>query len=237
MASIRCGRCAGRHDSVEDVRRCYNGETVERTEEALPASQRITEKQVNFLGSMLRRARAHLAGGQQLDALPKRYASELIDAMVAYGKAVKAHDDSAELPMGVVYDPARMSADGDPEGMGDPQPSERFLERTATPDVPAGHYAVKSLTGTNDLDFFRVDRPTEGRWAGRTFVKRIIGGKPDAPVRGVTAKLALEAIAEMGPESAAHLYGQELGRCSRCNRHLTDDISRALSMGPECRSR
>jgi hypothetical protein len=104
-------------------------------------------------------------------------------------------------------------------------------------DVPAGHYAVESLTGNNDLDFFRVDRPTEGRWAGRQFVNRVIGGKPSVAVRGVTALKAAEAIVKAGPEKAAQRYGQEIGRCSRCNRHLTDETSRAAGMGPECRSK
>jgi len=105
------------------------------------------------------------------------------------------------------------------------------------PDVPAGHYAVKSLTGNQDLDFFRVDRPTEGHWVGRTYVKRVIGGKPDSKVWGATALAALEAIVAVGPEKAGILYGQEIGRCCRCNRHLTDQTSRQAGMGPECRSR
>lgn len=100
--------------------------------------------------------------------------------------------------------------------------------------VPAGHYAVQSRTGNNDLDFYRVDHG-KGQWAGRVFVKRIIGGTPDQNVRGAETKLALEAIAKAGPEAAATLYGQELGQCSRCNRHLTDETSRALGIGPECR--
>ena len=108
------------------------------------------------------------------------------------------------------------------------------VARKALPDIPAGHYAVDSLTGNNDLDFFRVDRPTEGRWAGRTFVKRVIGGKADSPVRGATARAALEAIEKAGPAEATKLYGQEIGRCGRCNRRLTDELSRQRGIGPDC---
>jgi hypothetical protein len=107
---------------------------------------------------------------------------------------------------------------------------------SSAPDIPAGHYAVKSLTGNNDLDFYRVDRPQEGRWAGRTFVKRIIGGNPDEQVRGKIARQALEAIQNAGPEEAMALYGREIGQCGKCNRHLTDEKSRALGIGPVCRS-
>lgn len=103
------------------------------------------------------------------------------------------------------------------------------------PDVPEGHYAIPSETGNNDLDFFRIDKPTEGRWAGRTFVKRIVGGKPDFGVRGEAAVKVAERIVAAGVKEAALLYGQEIGRCCRCNRHLTDEASRAFGMGPDCR--
>ncbi len=101
------------------------------------------------------------------------------------------------------------------------------------PTVAAGHYATASRTGANDLDFWRVDTPTEGRWAGRTFVKRVIGGHEDTPVRGAEATAALAAIAadpEAGPR-----YGQTIGRCYACNRTLTDATSRTLGIGPTCR--
>jgi hypothetical protein len=103
--------------------------------------------------------------------------------------------------------------------------------------IPTGHYATVSLTGKNDLDFWRVDRPEQGAYAGRTFVKRIVGGKPDLNVSRDTKFKALEAILEFGPEKSAQLYGMELGRCSRCNRHLTDETSRLYGMGPECRGK
>jgi len=103
--------------------------------------------------------------------------------------------------------------------------------------IPHGHYATPSLTGHNDLDFWRVDRPTEGVYAGRMFVKRIIGGRPAENVKRDTKFRALEAILELGVDAAALLYGRELGRCSRCNRHLTDEISRQFGKGPECRSK
>jgi hypothetical protein len=106
---------------------------------------------------------------------------------------------------------------------------------TPYPDVPAGRYAVESLTGTNDLDFLRVDRPTEGKWSGRTFVKRVIGGHSDVAVRGAEARKLLEAVLAAGPTVAGKLYADELGRCMHCGRHLTDATSRAYGIGPHCR--
>lgn len=114
-----------------------------------------------------------------------------------------------------------------------PQQVKDVVKRFAS--IPEGHYAVESLTGNNDLDFFRVDRPTEGKWAGYLFVKRVIGGRPNAPVRGATREKALRAIMEASPDKAKARYGQELGQCGECNRTLTDETSRALGIGPVCR--
>lgn len=96
-------------------------------------------------------------------------------------------------------------------------------------DVPAGHYAIVS-EGHNDLFFVRVDRPK----SGRTYVKMIVGGHPDQNVAYGRVAGILDRIAAAGVDAAARLYGQEIGRCCRCNRSLTDETSRAAGIGPEC---
>jgi hypothetical protein len=106
---------------------------------------------------------------------------------------------------------------------------------TNLPDVPEGHYAIPSATGNNDLDFFRVDRPTEGKWAGYTFLKRVVGGKPDLPVARNQRAEVLQRIVDAGVDAARKQYADAIGRCWKCNRHLTDETSRALGIGPECR--
>lgn len=107
--------------------------------------------------------------------------------------------------------------------------------RPPMPNVPAGYYALASHTGNNDLDFYVIQRPTEGRWNGYTFVKRVIGGHPDTPVRGAEARRVLEML-EKAPEAAGLLYALNLRRCSNCNRHLTDEVSRRYGLGPDCRA-
>lgn len=97
---------------------------------------------------------------------------------------------------------------------------------SAAPAIPEGHYAVPSVTGNNDYDFFRVDVPTEGKWLGYTFVKRVVGGHPDFPVHRSQQAAVLERISEFGVEDAGKLYAEQIGRCRRCNRHLTDEDSR-----------
>lgn len=118
-----------------------------------------------------------------------------------------------------------------------PAQAAPVVDQAAALAVPAGHYAVPSATGNNDLDFFRVDKPTHGQWKGHVFVKRVIGGKPDVPVRFGQKHQALAAIVRAGVAEARAKYGQEIGRCALCNRHLTDETSRQLGIGPECRKK
>lgn len=103
-------------------------------------------------------------------------------------------------------------------------------------EVPEGHYAIAS-TGKNDLAFYRVDRPADGKYAGRVFVKLIVGGRPGMNVKAANVPGILARIAEAGIDESGAMYGREIGRCCRCNRHLTDEESRSLGIGPECRKR
>jgi hypothetical protein len=109
--------------------------------------------------------------------------------------------------------------------------------RKSSDPVEPGHYAIESRTGNNDLDFFRV-KAGKGKWAGRFFVDRIIGGHPEQGITWQEAKLVLAALERLGVEGrlrARVRYAQEIGSCYRCNRHLTDETSRQLGIGPECR--
>lgn len=113
---------------------------------------------------------------------------------------------------------------------------------TATPaapavDVPAGRYAVATEDGaTNALAFYKVDRPTEGRWAGYTFVKLIVSDDEQRLSRAAS-QAVLAKIAEAGPAEASALYGHEIGSCGVCGRTLTNDESRARGIGPVCQAR
>jgi hypothetical protein len=116
-------------------------------------------------------------------------------------------------------------------------------------DVPAGYYATPSITGNNDLDFWHVERPTEGKWAGYTFVKRVIGGHSDLSlprdskkrvrserIARVSQVAAMDAIIAFGVEKSHELFGTELKFCRECGIHLTDELSRELGIGPVCRA-
>lgn len=105
------------------------------------------------------------------------------------------------------------------------------------PDVPAGRYAVRT---TEDgpigavIKFYRVDRPTEGRWAGFTFLA-VQASDELHPIKNPDVKRTILGLIAENPAAASKLYGQEIGSCGVCGRTLTDETSRAYGIGPVCR--
>lgn len=101
------------------------------------------------------------------------------------------------------------------------------------PALPHAHYAVEE---DGELHFFRVDKPQEGAWVGRTFVK-IQASEEYFPIKD-PARLVriLGAIAE-DPQAAMERYGRKIGRCGHCHRTLTNPESIARGIGPICSER
>lgn len=206
--SIKCGNCQSRHGSVQEVRTCYASGL---RPPSLPWADDAPAYRSNRYADNCAACGTKVGEGEgMIEKFNGRWTARHLPGQCPAPASVPSAVDHADLPQ---------------------------RGRKPFPDVPAGHYATKSLTGNNDLDFWRVDRPTEGQWKGRTFVKRVIGGRPNAPVRGRTMFAALEAILAAGIEEAGTLYGTTLGQCRICNRHLTDETSRALGIGPDCRSK
>jgi len=102
---------------------------------------------------------------------------------------------------------------------------------TKPAEVPADRYALR-VDGV--VHFYKVERPTVGKYAGRVFVKAQAGDEL-LPIRGAGAQIVLEQIA-VDVEAAYNLYRDELDRCRRCTRTLTDEVSRAAHLGPDCRA-
>lgn len=101
--------------------------------------------------------------------------------------------------------------------------------------VPAGRYAIDTrLVAINEIAFYKVDRPTEGRWAGYVFVKLITGGGGERRMSFADSKVILNRIAEVGAQAASARYGHEIGECGICGHVLTNDESRARGIGPIC---
>lgn len=101
------------------------------------------------------------------------------------------------------------------------------------------YFALPSHTGNNDLDFYGL--VTSHRKTGSVVVlRRILGGHAfDAcPVVSMTeAKRVIESLRMMSTEQsddAMKAFADNLGRCFRCGRTLTDDESRNRGMGQDC---
>lgn len=111
--------------------------------------------------------------------------------------------------------------------------------------LPEGttRYAVRNSEGT--LSFLRIDRPYKrgSGWIGWVFVKLVSGPaedrigkqKPGEPYVGKYVGLLGKVLHD--PYGAMARYGQEIGQCGKCGKRLTDDTSRSLGIGPECRKR
>jgi hypothetical protein len=104
--------------------------------------------------------------------------------------------------------------------------------RVTYPNVAEGYYATPRA-GTQEINFWYVTKPTSGQWRGMTFIKRVIGGRPDTRIKGSQAFAALKEI-EKDPAAAGKLFADKLNHCMKCNRHLTEGASRALGMGETC---
>ena len=99
--------------------------------------------------------------------------------------------------------------------------------------VANGRYAI---TVGDKLRFFHINAPTKGKWVGFTFVKEFFGGGQEINIRNrETRNQILGAIAN--DSKALARYGQELGFCGICGRELTDEVSRAIGIGPVCREK
>lgn len=204
---IRCGNCKDRHETVAEVKACHQGQlntVVARPAAPLPTDGPLaTARQTGFLRDLCRQLDTTLEHEANLDTLTIPGASQLIDELKARVNAAKATLPTVQTTMR----PANL------------------------PDVHPGRYALDY--GNNEIKFFLVDRPTEGRWAGRTFVTREINDGEAYPVRGEAARTVLAEIAK-DQKAAMLLYGQKLERCGHCNRGLRKKESRERGIGPIC---
>jgi hypothetical protein len=177
-----------------------------------------TQKQTDLISKLRTERQVDAGVAALLDTFTKgmnrREASSFIDALFALPQL-----DAPTAPA-IVVAPAAPAAAPD---------------RRPIPDVPAGGYAL--IEGDRTV-FYEVDRPTKGRWAGRTFLARMEGDN-HSPIRlGNPAQRdeffrVLEAIAG-DLEAAARLYGHRMRRCGFCKLDLTDPYSRFFGVGPVC---
>lgn len=130
-------------------------------------------------------------------------------------------------------DERRAASNGQRQAEAQEREVQAHYQRRSRVQVANGNYAIDDER--NGTAFFRVNTPERGRWEGFTFVDQYASDER-YPVRDRARKAAiLEAIAA-DPHKAMLRYGQELGRCGNCNRALTDELSREIGIGPDCRA-
>jgi hypothetical protein len=101
----------------------------------------------------------------------------------------------------------------------------------AWPTILEGRYAIE-IDGTTK--FYKIDKPTEGKWRGCIFVK-VFASDELYPIKSQDARNAILGTIALDPAGAARRYGLLIGSCSICGRTLTDDTSRKHGIGPICR--
>lgn len=112
-----------------------------------------------------------------------------------------------------------------------PQPAPApVVKPQPLPAVPAGRYAVEQ---DGVLRFYRLDCPTEGKWAGYTFLK-VQASDEFWPIKDAATKTQVLSAIAADPRAALERYGKELGVCGICGRTLTDEESRSIGIGPVC---
>lgn len=111
------------------------------------------------------------------------------------------------------------------------------LPTPVTPDFHSDHkrsfYAVEMKGVTM---FYRVDRPKDGKWAGRTFVS-VQASEDFWPIKDRTMRDEILRTIALDPQKAMLDYGLKLGRCGHCRKTLTNEESRARGIGPICWSK
>lgn len=98
-------------------------------------------------------------------------------------------------------------------------------------DVPDGYYAV--TTNDDVLAFYRVSTWKDG---GRKV--QVYASDTLHLVRGHKATDAILAkVREITPLTAGKLFAQEIGKCYKCGRMLTNETSRTRGTGDDCASK
>lgn len=99
--------------------------------------------------------------------------------------------------------------------------------------IPEGYYAIGPV---GDTRFYRIDRPVSGRWAGYIFLN-VQASDELHPVRNHAERLRVLKVIAEDVRAAAIRYGNEIGRCSQCNKTLTNPESLAAGIGSICAGR
>lgn len=218
---MRCGKCGAEAASVDEVKACYGGvgdahkplgdkftdDGLKEVKEDEPFNP-PSEKQVDYLLG-LQDSRIH----------PEGY---------------------KPLTRGEAYLTERPDISSRIELLKYCQKKDAGSHQRKWENIPEGRYALYAEAGpgykTGSWKFYQVDKPKEGRWAGYTFVKVLIGAPGSYRKESVGMSRAMDVLAaiDKDPKQAMVDYGLQSGVCGRCSSPLTDPDSLARGIGPKC---
>lgn len=236
---IKCGKAHGYHATVDDVRRCYNGEDVDFVEvERTPDGQdRATRPQVRRVRERLLvvfSTNGHrITTAKPVEAYGRREISPLIDLLNKNDRI------SPEVMhnFGLVFDVAAEEAE-DGESLAPSKPRD-YVDPRATAERPFDSETLEDGFYVYNGIVYKVIRAvvqgsgrkyakklqTDGRWAfARGLVKHL------RPEHKMTLRQALETAHLHATSVDSRLYG----RCFVCGRTLTREDSIERMMGPVC---
>lgn len=215
---IKCGKCGESHTSVAEVRACYA-----KAAAAPQNPQPVTPEWALYPATPRQRELiTKLDGEKDTAKLP----TEQVDTWMNFvdGKTIGKREASALIDA-MIKLPSKDGAAAKP--------------REVPPDVPAGRYALVGDDGV--VRFYKVDRPTEGKWSGYVFVKMLVGGVGDwqeYPVKGGDRRMVvLRLIEKAGVRESAALFGMKAKHCGSCMSPLSQLQSRAAGYGAHCASK
>jgi hypothetical protein len=239
--SVYCGKCKGTHPSANGVRECYGIGYGGVPNDPPPAPSRVspasgpraqvpaTPPQVRFIRGLYEERRVPPGGETPREAeLLERgfdilgWASDEYDA--EHDKFVSKAEASDVITMLKGYpvqeSPKTRKGSVAPQGNQD--------------EVPAGRYALQGEDGV--VRFYQVDKPTDGRWVGYTFVKILIGSPGDWRKERLNRSLQPAILSAIAADVAGslRLYGQKTEQCGACNSPLSTTRSRAAGYGQKC---
>lgn len=241
---VKCGKCKGYHPSARHVKECYqltpstSHLRKQTTPEYAKANQRSlgVETKASVTARVGKARPAGMATDNQIGYICDLLAQVTDGAASVKGlsSALTTARDEGKLTFAIAWNTIdKLKVEIASKKAEQAAPAARVIEANKIPLVPSGRYAIER-EGT--LKFYKVDRPTEGRWAGKTFVS-VQASDELHSVRSYTERRAILVEIAKDSQAAMERYGRELGRCGHCGRTLTNEESRARGIGPVCAQR
>ncbi len=229
--AVKCAHCKQHHPTVADVRACAEGRqpsmpspTCDGMGEGLkepmhPASERSKNYLLALQDERILPPDYRIKERAELDMMEWPDVSTTIDLLKACQR--KEHGDKLSgqkkwsMPEGryALFTP------------GDDGVSYSYVDRQDLVPMRKSKW-----------DFYEVNKPTSGRWAGYTFITMLVGAPGDyrkVKMSKERREAILDAI-DKDPKQAMVDYGLQSGVCGRCHSPLTDPDSLARGLGPVC---